>query len=73
MRTGKFVSGILMGVAIGTLAGILFAPDKGSKTRKKLRRQSDELKEKLSNMVDDMTEKYEQVMDKSKKVKNTIS
>ena len=73
MRTGKFVSGILMGVAIGTLAGILFAPDKGSKTRKKLRRQSDGLKEKLNNMVDEMTEKYEQVMDKSKKVKNTIS
>ena len=73
MRTGKFVSGLLMGVAIGALAGILFAPDKGSKTRKKLRRQSDDLKEKLNDMVDDMTEKYEQVMDKSKKVKNAIS
>ena len=73
MRTGKFVSGLLMGVAVGALAGILFAPDKGSKTRKKLRRQSDELKEKLNNMVDDMTEKYEQVMDKSKKAKDAMS
>ncbi len=73
MRTGKFVSGLLMGVAVGAFVGILFAPDKGSKTRKKLRRQSDDLKEKLNNMVDDMTEKYEQVIDKSKKVKNAIT
>ena len=73
MSTGKFVSGILLGVAVGALAGILFAPDKGSKTRKKLRRQSDNLKEKLNGMVDDMTEKYEDVMEKSKKVKKAMT
>jgi gas vesicle protein len=73
MRTGKFLNGLLMGVAVGALVGVLFAPDKGSKTRKKLRRQSDDLKEKLNSMVDDMTEKYEQAVDKSKKVKDAIS
>lgn len=72
MRTGKFLNGLLMGVAIGTLAGVLLAPDKGSNTRKKLRRQSDDLKEKLNNMVDDMTEKYEDVMGKPKKMKSDI-
>jgi len=32
----KFLLGFLAGAAIGALAGILFAPDKGSETRKVL-------------------------------------
>lgn len=73
MRTGKFLNGLLMGIAIGAVAGVLYAPEKGSHTRKKLRRQSDDLKEKLNNMVDDITDKYERVMDNPKKMKSDIS
>ena len=36
MSTGKVVLGTLAGLAIGAIAGILFAPDKGSKTINKL-------------------------------------
>ncbi|MBK8346221.1 MAG: YtxH domain-containing protein [Saprospiraceae bacterium] len=36
MRTGKFLLGILGGIATGALLGVLFAPDKGIDTRKKI-------------------------------------
>ncbi len=36
MSSGKVLLGVLAGVAVGATLGILFAPDKGSKTRKKI-------------------------------------
>lgn len=36
MSTAKVVSGVLAGLAVGTILGILFAPDKGSETRNKI-------------------------------------
>lgn len=69
MSTGKVVSGILVGVAAGAVLGILFAPDKGCETRKKLRQTTDDLvdslKSKLNIMADEMAEKYEDVSEKS--------
>lgn len=35
MKNGKLLAGIITGLGAGALLGILFAPDKGSKTRKK--------------------------------------
>ena len=65
MSTGKIVLGILAGVAIGATAGILFAPDKGSSTRKKISKKKDEyvddLEEKFTEFVDSITRKFETV------------
>ena len=33
----KFITGLLLGAAAGVLLGILFAPNKGSETRKRRR------------------------------------
>ena len=69
MSTGKVISGILVGVAAGAVLGILFAPDKGQETRRKLRQTTDDLvnnlKSKLNMMADEMAEKYEDVSERS--------
>lgn len=56
-NTGKLIGALVLGAAVGGALGILFAPDKGSVTRKKLMAKGDELKdavqEKLNNMMSD--------------------
>jgi len=65
MSSGKVVLALLAGVAAGAVLGILFAPDKGSETRKKLSGEGDDLKEsmkeKFNQFLDDISEKYENV------------
>lgn len=65
MDTGKILLGVLAGLAAGAVFGILFAPDKGSVTRKKIATKSndikDGLKDKFNEFVDEMSEKYENV------------
>jgi gas vesicle protein len=65
MKTDKVVLGILGGVAAGALLGILFAPEKGTKTRKRVLDKSndyaDELKDKLDTLLGSMTNKYEKI------------
>jgi len=67
MSTGKVLLGIVAGAAAGALVGVLFAPHKGSVTRKKISRTTgnyaDGLKEKFGEMVDSVTEKFDKVKD----------
>lgn len=58
-NTGKLIGALLVGAAIGGALGILFAPDKGSVTRKKLFSKGEELKDTLK-------EKYNGLMDGQK-------
>jgi|KBSMisStaDraftv2_1062788.scaffolds.fasta_scaffold37914_7 gas vesicle protein len=50
-NSGKILTAVVVGVAVGTALGILLAPDKGSETRRKINEQgkklAEELKEKL--------------------------
>lgn len=65
MSSGKILLGVLAGVAAGALLGVLFAPDKGSVTRKKITKKSndyaDALKEKFDEFLDTISEKIEDV------------
>ncbi len=67
MSSGKVFLGVLAGAATGALAGILFAPAKGSKTRKKITRKSedylDAVKDTFNELLDAFTEKLEKVKD----------
>ena len=65
MSTGKVFLGVLAGVAAGAALGILFAPEKGSKTRRKICKKGedyvDSLKDKFNEFRDDISEKFEEM------------
>jgi gas vesicle protein len=70
MNTNKVVLGVISGVAIGALAGILFAPAKGSKTRKRIMKKGSnytkELKNKFEDIYHNVAAKYDNVVEQAK-------
>ena len=65
MSSGKVLIGVLAGLAAGALLGILFAPEKGSVTRKKMSKKAEDyadgLKEKFNEFLDNISDKFEEV------------
>jgi len=72
MSSGKLFLGVLAGLAAGAVLGILFAPDKGTETRKKIVEKGedyvDEVKEKFNGLIDDLSKKMDGVHSKAKKM-----
>ena len=68
-NTGKLIGALLIGAAVGGVLGILFAPDKGSETRKKIAGKSeditDALKEKFNDFIAEMKKEAESVKEKA--------
>ena len=62
MSTTKALLGFIAGAAVGVAIGILFAPDKGTETRRKISEQgndlADNLKGKFTDLVDGVKEKF---------------
>ena len=59
-NSAKMIGILLIGAAIGGALGILFAPDKGSETRKKIAG-------KTSDIADSLKEKFDALMEEVKK------
>ena len=63
MKQGKVVLGVLAGLAAGAVLGILLAPDKGEKTRKRILNKGegyiDDVKEKFSGVLNTISKKYD--------------
>lgn len=57
MNTGKTVFALLTGVAAGAVLGILFAPDKGSETRKKLVGFAGDLADSANDLINEGMER----------------
>ncbi len=53
-RSGAFIGGMLVGTAIGAVAGLLFAPRSGSQTRQLLKKSADALPELAEDLSTSM-------------------
>lgn len=67
MSTGKVVLGTLAGLAIGAIAGILFAPEKGSVTRQQIMDKGDDYVDKLKSKFDDLLDSFAKKFESTKR------
>ncbi|MDD2982923.1 MAG: YtxH domain-containing protein [Crocinitomicaceae bacterium] len=82
MEAGKKVAlGVLAGAAVGAIAGVLLAPDKGSETRKKISKKTSDtvtgVKDKVASVVGTIGSKFqngkEEVVEKFDIAKDKIA
>jgi gas vesicle protein len=81
MKTGKVVLSLVAGIAVGAAAGaamgILYAPEKGAETRRKISERGEELKDNLKHKFQGVKEDAGDLFDKGKskiyEAKNDIS
>jgi gas vesicle protein len=67
MAKGRFFLGMLAGLAAGAIVGILFAPDKGASTRKKIVDKGADIIDKGEGYVDNLKEKINSLLHNGKK------
>lgn len=68
MSTGRIILGTLAGLAAGAVIGILFAPDKGTSTRKKIVDRGEDYVENLKGKINTLLvngKKNEKVREKA--------
>jgi len=76
-NNGKVLSALLLGGVAGAVLGILFAPDKGSETRKKIAKNTDSIIDQLNQKIEDgksvLSNLRRKATDTAEEVKSTIN
>lgn len=65
-NTGKVIGAIFLGAAIGGVLGVLFAPDKGSETRKKISKKGNDFTDAVKNKFDAIVDKFRKEVEEVK-------
>ena len=73
MKTSNVILGVLAGAAIGALIGVMYAPDKGTHTRKKLRRKGEDMVGDLKQKAHDLTEKANELTHKAARLMEKVN
>ena len=63
MNNGKVLLGVLAGVAAGATLGILFAPDSGVNTRKKIMKKGEDYADNLKGQFNQLTASLNEEVD----------
>ena len=71
--SGKILAAVAAGIAAGAVLGILFAPDKGSETRRKINEKGKKMADDVKGKFTEGKEKFNHLKDDiEKKVKDTV-
>jgi gas vesicle protein len=62
-NSGKILTALLLGAAVGAVAGLLLAPESGNKTRRKLSSTADDLIDDFEDAWEDSAEKIKDLAD----------
>ncbi len=72
-NNGKLVGALLVGAAVGGALGILFAPDKGSVTRRKIANKSGDISDSIKDTFNDFTGMAKREVDSLKSKSHNVA
>jgi len=71
-NTGDVIGAFLIGVAVGTVIGILYAPQSGEETRKVLSSKTQNITEELNQKFNSLKDEIEKLKNEAAKISNDL-